>query len=265
MGSTRLPGKVLMPFSNGKNLLDYQIECLSDIFNSDQIYIATTINPENDVIKKQYAEKVQVYQGSEEDVLSRYVDIAKKSKAMHIIRMSSDNPFIFPEGVELMLRSHYHRCADYTSYIIDNIPVMLTTTGMFCEIIRSETIQAIHKVADSREREHVTLAIYTRLIDRFKINFLDVQTNFPLLANRAIRLTVDTSEDFNMINSIIQRLNLDNKMDLKSLNKIIDYLHQTNLIHEMVRESLKPDNKKIGWPCQKLRANHDGCDKENQG
>ena len=245
MQSGRLPGKVLKPFCNGLTLLDYQLACLGDCLPPDRIYIATTTNPEDDAIQEKYAPKVHVYRGSEINVLSRFIDIAKASGAGHIIRMPSDNPFIFAEGIDALLNGHFKSAADYTSFVIEGTPAMLSTTGLFAEVIKAHALLALGDLTEPLEKEHVTLAIYTRLRQRFALHFIDASKAFAHLADPSLRLTVDTTEDFALVDTLIRSFNLSGKTTLSVIENIIDYLHRENLIQKMEQESLKPQNRKV--------------------
>ena len=77
-GSTRLPGKILKKVM-GKTLLEYQIERLKRVTLADDLIIATTTKKnDNQIVNLVENIGVKYYRGSEEDVLSRYYEAAKK-------------------------------------------------------------------------------------------------------------------------------------------------------------------------------------------
>ena len=49
MTSTRLPGKVMME-ANGKSLLKHLVDRLKTVTSLDGICLATTVNPEDDIL-----------------------------------------------------------------------------------------------------------------------------------------------------------------------------------------------------------------------
>ena len=55
MGSTRLPGKILMDV-NGKSLLEYLIERLQSVKAIKQVIVATTEKPQDEEEAKKYEE-----------------------------------------------------------------------------------------------------------------------------------------------------------------------------------------------------------------
>ena len=245
MSSTRLPGKILKPFSNGMNLLDFQIATLLKLFDKNHIFIATTTNKYDDLVKKKYGSSVYVYRGNENDVLSRFVEIAEITKATNIIRLTSDNPFVFFEGIAALLKSHEKNQVDYTTFTINKKPSMLAPTGLFTEIVTSCALRKISNIATPEEKEHVTYGIYNRFKTDFNLNFIDIKKDYPLLAKEDLRFTVDTDEDFTMINKIITELNLSNYINYKKLEKIIKYSLKKKLTEFMKKETQKKKNLKI--------------------
>lgn len=92
LGSTRLPGKILLPFYEGKSILELMIDKLSVV--SKNIVLATSTN-ELDNGLELFAKKhcIVCFRGDENDVLSRFIDAASENDVRHLIRVCSDNPF----------------------------------------------------------------------------------------------------------------------------------------------------------------------------
>ena len=191
MTSSRLAGKIVKYFSNGLNMLDMQLETLLKIFDKDCIYIATTTNKEDDLIEKRYESQCNIYRGSEDDVLSRFLEIIEITNAKNIIRIASDNPFIFYEGIEVLLKHHIKNSFDYTTFKIEDIPSMLVPSGLYVEIVSSKALLDIKIKANDMEKEHVTFALYNRLQNDYKISLIDINTVYPFLNNKDLRFTID--------------------------------------------------------------------------
>ena len=89
MGSTRLPGKMLLNIG-GEKLIDIIIKRLLKVFSEKNIVLATSKNKENiplvDAVK---AYDIEIYSGSENNVLSRFVEIANIHKVKYIVRNAS--------------------------------------------------------------------------------------------------------------------------------------------------------------------------------
>ena len=244
MTSSRLAGKILKDFSNQLNMLDMQLQTLQNVLDSKNIYIATTNNKSDDIVQIKYQNQCNVYRGDEEDVLSRFLNILKKSNADTVIRIASDNPFIFHEGINHLLHAHYHSNADYTTFSIENTPSMLVPCGLYVEIVSAHALSEVERNANKIEKEHVTYALYTRLKDNYNIQLLPISKYEPDLDNKNLRYTVDTLEDFNFINEIIQSLNIKDKIGLETIKKIILHGEENNSIEKMQKESNKTKNSK---------------------
>ena len=100
MSSTRFPGKIMMTVKN-RPIIDYVITQLQYSKNIEQIVIATTNNQIDDILIE-YAKKklIPIFRGSEEDVLDRYYNCAKKFNFSSIVRITSDNPLVDPEIID---------------------------------------------------------------------------------------------------------------------------------------------------------------------
>lgn len=197
MGSTRLPGKVLKKIMN-KTLLAYQLERVRQSLLIDEIVIATTKNDMDHVIAEFCERKnINVYKGSEYDVLDRYYKAASKFKADVIVRLTSDCPLIdsdiIDEVIQLYLTSI--ETIDYASNTLErSFP-----RGLDVEVFSFEALEEAYQKANlESEREHVTPYIYNKS-NRFTVANLKCRED---LSNH--RWTVDTIEDFELIKRIIE-------------------------------------------------------------
>ena len=94
LSSTRLPNKVILPFWNGKTIIDLLIEKLKT-FNDCNIILATSdLSANLPLVEVAKRANVDYFQGSENDVLQRFIDAAEIQDAEHIIRICADNPFL---------------------------------------------------------------------------------------------------------------------------------------------------------------------------
>ena len=91
MGSTRLPGKVMMNVEDQKPVLYFVIKQLQECKLIDKIIVATTTNEEDNQIAN-YSKNLGIdfFRGSSEDVLDRYYQCAKKFEFDSIVRSSLD-------------------------------------------------------------------------------------------------------------------------------------------------------------------------------
>src|SRR5438876_8946204 len=100
MGSTRLPGKVMMKLGR-RSLLGYVATRLESASSLDEIVVATTTHFRDDIlVHESEALGLNCYRGSESNVLRRYMDAATVFKADIVVRVTADNPFSDPMSID---------------------------------------------------------------------------------------------------------------------------------------------------------------------
>ena len=103
MASTRLPGKVLLKVID-RPMLSIQLERIRQARQIEKIVIATTDNSVDDQIEEfAYIENVEIYRGSEHDVLHRFTRAAEQNVADVIVRLTGDCPLIDPEIIDYIV------------------------------------------------------------------------------------------------------------------------------------------------------------------
>ncbi|MDV2582909.1 glycosyltransferase family protein [Alkalibacillus haloalkaliphilus] len=214
MGSTRLPGKVLKPVLN-KPLLAYQIDQLKHSELIDQLVIATTTASRDDaIIEFCKSHGVPYDRGSEADVLKRYEETARKFNADVVVRLTSDCPLIDSTVIDSVI-GHFltNRAYDYVSNTIKRT----FPRGMDTEVFTYDLLKEAEQNATlKREREHVTTYM-TNPKNKYNIGqYLAEQDRSDL------RLTVDTIEDFQLVEKVIKSLARQN--DYFALTDIIQLL-----------------------------------------
>ncbi len=141
MGSSRLPGKVLLPLG-GRSILGYLVDRLRGTRMLDDIVVATTVNPGDDIIAADCLRRdVLCFRGSEQDVLGRYLGAAAVSDADIIVRVTADNPFTDPDSIDRVVEHILSTGAEYV--IEDGLPV--GTTG---EAVTRRLLDRIGEIAD---------------------------------------------------------------------------------------------------------------------
>jgi spore coat polysaccharide biosynthesis protein SpsF (cytidylyltransferase family) len=216
MGSTRLPGKVMMPVA-GKPLIARVIDVLSTVSLLDEIVLAISSNPIDDILAD-YAkdEGISLYRGDQHDVLQRYIGAAAKARADVIVRNCGDSPLLDRDVVSHVINGYIRNDYDYVSNTLQHTwPIGLDTEVLSFKALEVASLNAI----DPLEREHVT--VYhkrnTDLFSLFNVCALSSQ-KYP-----KIRLTVDTKEDYQLICEIYRELY--DGSSIIGLSEVIELYH----------------------------------------
>lgn len=197
MTSTRLPGKVLKQVL-GKPLLEYQIDRLHRVKLAHEIVIATTTNVTDEPIVE-LCDRLSIpyFRGSEEDVLARYYGAALQHKADVVVRVTSDCPLIDPQVIDRVIQHYIDDRYDYVSNCLERT----YPRGMDTEVFSFKALdEAFLEATAQPDREHVTPFIHQQS-DRYKLG--------SVLYNRNCsqhRWTVDTPEDFALIQKILESI-----------------------------------------------------------
>jgi spore coat polysaccharide biosynthesis protein SpsF len=183
----------------GKTMLEHVVERVSAAWLVDQVVIATTTDPSDDVLHEFCAERGwSVVRGSMEDVLSRFVLAAERFRADIIVRVTTDCPLADPELIDDVVR--VVMSSDY-DYVSNRLPPDERTIplGLDVECFRRSALEgAATNAADGPEREHVTPYIYHN-----REKFRCMHLRYPEIGEPDFRLTVDTQADFELISRIL--------------------------------------------------------------
>ena len=214
MGSTRFPGKSLRPIA-GLPLLEHIIIRLKQVPEIDLILLAIPEKEsESPLIELAHELKIPVFQGSEEDVLDRFVKAGESVQTEQVIRVCGDNPLIDIPLLRSLIKSHLLDKADYT---LPQGPVPL---GSSCEVVRFEALKKVNALAESSMyREHVTTWFHEHP-SSFKVKHVRPP---DYLRDHDFRLTVDTDQDFQIMDELFKNLPHSPDSPL-ALNTVIDYL-----------------------------------------
>jgi spore coat polysaccharide biosynthesis protein SpsF len=199
MNSSRLPGKVMLPIL-GKPALQLLVERLTRAKSLDGIAIATTTHPADAVIERLAAKLgIGCFRGSEEDVLERVLLSAQSAQADVIVEITGDCPMLDPEMVDAVVESHRTGKYDYVSNVIGRpLPLGLSVQA-FATSVLAEVSQLTQDPAD---REHVSLYIYEHP-ERYRLHTVIME---EAEKHNDIRVTLDTAEDYALIEAIFEAL-----------------------------------------------------------
>ena len=199
MGSTRLPGKVLLPAA-GRPLLDYHVEHLHQ--SGLPVLLATTTESADDVLAA-YAQdqNLPYYRGSETDVLARYYHAAREFGADTIVRVTSDCPLVDGELIGAAVRRY--QAEDNPLAYRSNSIVRTFPRGLDFEIFSFELLkEAFEHATLPYEREHVTPYLKTNPATAGRVVFRDEVWSGGDFSQ--FRITLDTPEDYTVLRCLME-------------------------------------------------------------
>jgi spore coat polysaccharide biosynthesis protein SpsF len=208
MGSTRLPGKVLLDIA-GQPMLAHVVRRAQQAQTLDQVIVATTTNPSDDPVEQFCQEQgIPCFRGSEHDVLDRYYQAALKFGAHAIVRLTADCPLIDPAVIDQTVLAFLGvpaLAADDQAdrpydFVANRLPPPWKRTfpvGLDVEVCTFQALERAWKEAvEPHQREHVMPYLYERA-GRFRVLVVDHDPDYGQL-----RWTVDTPEDLELVRRV---------------------------------------------------------------
>ena len=193
-GSTRLPGKVLLPLL-GEPMLTRVMRRTRRATAIDEVVVATTTSAADDAIAElARREGWPLTRGSEDDLVDRYLGAAREHRADVVVRITSDCPLIDPAVVDDTIRAFTESGVDYASNALEP---RTWPRGLDVEVIDREALErAWREDTDPAWREHATPYLY-RHPERFRL------LRVPAPADHSDhRWCVDTPEDYELVGRI---------------------------------------------------------------
>ena len=158
MGSSRLPGKVLLPLK-GIPVVHHVLRRVQAIQSAHVVCLATSdLAIDDPIVSAVEPLGVHVFRGAEADVLDRYLHAAREIQADVIVRVTCDCPLIDPAICDFLVEFHRESGLDLASV---NHPYGWPH-GLDCEVFTREVLERCAACAASDEREHVTTWMYDR-------------------------------------------------------------------------------------------------------
>jgi spore coat polysaccharide biosynthesis protein SpsF len=213
MNSKRLPAKSMKDLA-GKPLLAHVIERAKAIEGINSVVVATSTEESNTPIVDLAREMdVEIFVGSEKNVLERYYCAARQFGGDYIVRITGDNPFTDIDYASMAVEIAVESGADLTS--ITNIPL-----GTAVEVIKHEALKESYEMSSiDYHFEHVTPYI------KEHPEFFTVQRH-PIIFESPfhdLRLTVDTEQDYMLAKHLYANLY---KGKPFSIQEVVEFLKE---------------------------------------
>lgn len=207
MGSTRLPGKSLMPLG-GKPLVANVLERASLATRLDEVVLAIPdLELDARLADLGRACGVPVFRGHATDLVDRYYRAAAAHQADVVVRIPADNPLIHPAEVDRIVEYYLSADVDFASNIapfLDN----QYPDGLGAEVFSFQLLRKMHQeIVERRHREMVYT--YFRETPGLKLGTISCPEAFR---RPDIKLDIDTLEDYNFISMLFDDLSRPGKL-----------------------------------------------------
>lgn len=199
VGSTRLPGKVLLE-AGGRTMLDHHLDRL--LAAGLEVYVATTDRAADDPVAALAQRRgVGLFRGSEPDVLSRFAGCASAHGLDVVVRVTSDCPLVdgavVARGVAAFLALRERHGDDV---YLSNTLERTYPRGFDFEVLTASALhRADREARDASHREHVTPWLYAgahRLRRLEQVRRAEDRSHY--------RVTLDTAADLELIRRLIE-------------------------------------------------------------
>ena len=229
MNSSRLPGKVLKLIGD-KPCLSHTIERLKKVKELDNIVVATTTNEKDQLIENFCIKNnIDCFRGSEDNVLNRVLNSAKRFNVDIIVEITGDSIFIDYQIISDTIKEFINNKYDFVANCVKE-PTYIA--GFDSRVFETKLLEKIEKkIIDKEDFEHVTSYIWKNP-DNFKIRHIHPPKE---LESKDIFLGLDTTEDLKLLREIYYNLGSNNKYF--DAYEIITFLNKN--------KELKFINKKI--------------------
>jgi spore coat polysaccharide biosynthesis protein SpsF len=202
MGSTRLPGKVLLPLDY-RPALWHILQRLKSVEGLDRIIVATSTHEQDDSIVHFIHwlddPDVEIFRGPENDVLKRFYDALSTDPPDYVVRITGDSPLFCTDYLQAMMQ---HIVRENLDGVDGHREKTGLTLGLGSEVYRFEALHMAHRATDDpRHREHVSLFIREQP-ELFELGWVEPASEL----RTPYRLTLDYPEDYTLLSILYEQL-----------------------------------------------------------
>lgn len=232
LNSNRLKNKALLNLYDSPLILKLTNRIKKSKLSSDIIWCTSTNKSDDKLEEVALANNINIYRGSELDVMSRFIGVSEKFNADNIVRVTGDNPLTDPEIIDFLIDKHINNHLEYT--YCSSIPI-----GTRSEVISTEMLKKCHRLLiDKNSSEYMTWMLNRP--DHFKVGSF-VYPNKKL--NRPeISFSIDEKDDYEAVNTIFNHY----QNTVPSLENIINFVDENPiLLSKLVNKKNKKKKNKI--------------------
>jgi spore coat polysaccharide biosynthesis protein SpsF len=192
--ATRLPGKSFLPLA-GRPLADQLLARLRHSREAHVVVITTSTHPDDAVFEEVASRSsVEVFRGSEDDKLDRYLAAARAFGVDLTAIVDGDDPLCDPGYIDRLLRAMRQSGADFGS--VRQLPV-----GVTSNVVRVDALEKVCRLKTEHDTE--VWGGYFTETGLFKTCMLEAD---PAHRDPSLRLTLDYPEDYDLIGRIYTAL-----------------------------------------------------------
>jgi spore coat polysaccharide biosynthesis protein SpsF len=197
MGSSRLPGKTMSPIYHGRPLLEYVVRRFRACRRLDNVVVATTVEPGDDIIAEWCLKNgVPVFRGSEEDVLGRVVGAAQQYDAETIVQMGADSAYLDYELIDQLVGHYQNGQFDY----VCNDLKLTYPLGIYGHVVRVEKLAELSPRQDLSDQDRSDVVRYIwEHPEIYAMANIEAPAN---LRHPELRLTIDYPEDMEQARNV---------------------------------------------------------------
>ena len=231
-GSTRLPGKVLLPLAN-RPLLHRMLERVLAARTPSCVVVATTTDPADDAIVDIANDAgVAWFRGHPTDLLDRHYSAGVTFGADVVVKIPSDCPLVDPAVIDRVIGDYTSRAT--TVDFVSNLHPPTYPDGNDVEVVPLGVLESAWlEATEPHEREHTTPFVWDRP-DRFRIH--NVAWESGLDYSRTHRWTIDYEDDYEFIAAVYAALWTETRPvfsleDVLSLIEARPHMREINACH----------------------------------
>jgi spore coat polysaccharide biosynthesis protein SpsF len=201
-GSSRLPGKVLLPLGDD-SVLGQMLIRVKAAKLAGQIVVAITEEPGDDpLVELSQRYGVACIRGDSQDLIVRHLKALDAFPARAVVKIPSDCPLIDPAIIDRVLG--YHLAHEGQFDYVSNLHPQSYPDGNDVEVMTAEALKTAHREATRTiDREHTTPFLWDHP-ERFRIGNVLAEDGNDL--SQDFRWTLDYREDYELIRAIFDSL-----------------------------------------------------------
>jgi len=229
MGSSRLPGKVLLDIA-GTPMLARVVGRARRAQTVNRVIVATTTKPQDDPLAA-YARRlpVDVFRGDEDDVLDRYYQASREYELDVVVRITSDCPLLDSGLLDTVVRAVVDagERVDFCSNTIER----RYPRGLDVEVAPRATLDRLWRTARAPHyRAHVFPYVYEHPDEFVTRSVTDT------IDRSFMRWTVDTEEDLMFVREVYRQLGPDEPGSWRDVVALLERQPTLLRINEAVRQ-----------------------------